>query len=311
MTKVFIDGSSGTTGLQIRQRLDARRDLTILTLPETQRKDPAARADAMNGADVVFLCLPDAAAIEAVGFVENPDTCVIDTSTAHRVDPNWVYGFPELGKAAEIAAAKRIANPGCHATGFISVVYPLVRSGLLDPAALLSCFSLTGYSGGGKTMIADYEAPERDTLLSAPGIYALGQKHKHLPEMQAVCGLAHVPVFCPIVDDYLKGMATTVPLHLAQLKGAPTLEQVRAAYADFYAGQKLIHVATAEESAAYGKLYGNARAGRDSLEIVVAGNDAQCTVTAVFDNLGKGASGAAIQNMNLVLGLEPTTGLVL
>ena len=311
MTKVFIDGSSGTTGLQIRQRLAARSDLTIVTLPEAQRKDPAARADAMNGADVVFLCLPDAAAIEAAGFVRNPDTCVIDTSTAHRVDPDWVYGFAELGKADAIAAAKRIANPGCHATGFISVVYPLVAGGFLKPDALLSCFSLTGYSGGGKSMIADYEAPARDGLLDSPGIYALAQAHKHIPEMVAVCGLQNAPVFCPIVDDYYKGMATTVPLHLARLDGVPTPERLRAAYAQFYAGCALIHVASAEESAAYGKLYGNAKAGRDSLEIIVAGNDERCTVTAVFDNLGKGASGAAIQNMNLALGVEPTAGLVL
>ena len=311
MTKVFIDGSSGTTGLQIRERLSARSDLTLLTLPEAQRRDPAARADAMNSADVVFLCLPDAAAVEAAGFVSNPDTCVIDTSTAHRVDPGWVYGFAELGWANRIAAAKRIANPGCHATGFISVVYPLVHGGLMDPGTLLSCFSLTGYSGGGKSMIADYAAGDRSEALSSPGIYALGQGHKHLPEMQKICGLTHTPVFCPIVDDYFKGMATTVPFHLPQLTGVRTLAQLRAAYADFYAGQALIRVASAEETAAYGKLYGNAKAGHDALELVVAGNDERCTVTALFDNLGKGASGAAIQNMNLALGIEPTAGLVL
>ena len=311
MTKVFIDGSSGTTGLQIRERLAARRDLTLSALPEALRKDPAARAEAMNGADVVFLCLPDAAAAEAAGFVTDPDTVVIDTSTAHRVDPGWVYGFPELGKASEIAAAKRIANPGCHATGFISAVYPLVRGGLLPPDTLLSCFSLTGYSGGGKSMIAEYEAAGRDALLSGPGIYALGQGHKHLPEMQKICGLKEKPVFCPIVDDYFKGMATTVPLFTAQLRGVDTLAQLRAAYADFYAGQPLIHVADAEETAAYGKLYGNAKAGRDSLELIITGNDERITVTALFDNLGKGASGAAIQNMNLALGIEPTAGLVL
>ncbi len=311
MTKVFIDGSSGTTGLQIRERLAARGDLTIVTLPESQRKDPQVRADAMNGADVVFLCLPDAAAIEAAGFVKNPDTCVIDTSTAHRTDPDWVYGFAELGKQSAIAAAKRIANPGCHATGFISAVFPLVAGGLLDAGTLLSCFSLTGYSGGGKSMIADYEAADRDTLLSGPGIYALGQAHKHLPEIVKVCGLKHAPVFCPIVDDYFKGMATTVPLHMAQLNGIQTLQQLREALADFYAGQALVRVADEAGTAAYGKLYGNAMAGRDSLELIVAGNDKRCTVTALFDNLGKGASGAAIQNMNLALGVEPTAGLEL
>ena len=311
MTKVFIDGSSGTTGLQIRERLASREDLSLLTLPETQRKDAAARKAVMNEADVVFLCLPDAAAIEAAWFVENPDTCVIDTSTAHRVDPDWVYGFSELGKREAIAAAKRIANPGCHATGFISIVYPLVHLGLLDPGALLSCFSLTGYSGGGKRMIADYEAPERSGNLSAPGIYAVGQGHKHLPEMTKICGLATAPVFCPIVDDYFKGMATTVPLHADQLKGSLTAAQVRAGLAEFYAGQPLIGVATAEEGAAMGTIYGNAMAGRDTLELIVAGNDERFTVTALFDNLGKGASGAAIQNMNLALGVDPTAGLVL
>ncbi len=311
MTKVFIDGSSGTTGLQIRERLAAREDLTIVTLPETQRKDPAARKDAINTSDVVFLCLPDAAAVEAAGFAENPETCVIDTSTAHRTAPDWVYGFAELGKSTAIAAAKRIANPGCHATGFISIVYPLVAGGLLSADALLSCFSLTGYSGGGKSMIADYEAADRDVLLSSPGIYALGQAHKHIPEMVAVCGLRHAPIFCPVVDDYFKGMATTVPLHLAALNGAATPGQLREALADFYAGQALVHVADEAECAAFGKLYGNAMAGRDSLQLVVAGNEERCTVTALFDNLGKGASGAAIQNMNLALGLEPTAGLVL
>ena len=311
MTKVFIDGSAGTTGLQIRERLARRGDLTLVTLPETLRKDPAARKAAMNESDVVFLCLPDAAAVEAAGFVENPAVRVIDTSTAHRVDPDWVYGFSELGKGAAIAASKRIANPGCHATGFISIVYPLMAAGLLGPDALLSCFSLTGYSGGGKSMIADYEAEGRDTLLSSPGIYALGQSHKHIPEMQKICGLSNAPIFCPVVDDYFKGMATTVPLHARTLHGAPTLTQIREALADFYAGQSLISVATAEETAALGKLYGNARAGTDSLLLVAAGNDERVTVTALFDNLGKGASGAAIQNMNLALGLPGDTGLVM
>ena len=311
MTKVFIDGSAGTTGLQIRERLAARRDLTVVTLPEELRKDPAARADAMNAADVAFLCLPDAAAVEAAGFVTSPNTCVIDTSTAHRTDPAWVYGFAELGKADAIAAAKRIANPGCHATGFISIVYPLVAGGLLSEHALLSCFSLTGYSGGGKKMIADYEAEGRDVLLDSPAVYALGQSHKHIPEMVAVCGLRAAPIFCPVVDDYFKGMATTVPLHAALLKGAKGPETVREALADFYAGQPLIHVATAEETDALGKLYGNAKAGTDSLALIVAGNEQRITVTALFDNLGKGASGAAIQNMNLALGLPGETGLVL
>ena len=311
MTKVFIDGSAGTTGLQIRERLAARRDLTVVTLPEELRKDPEARADAMNAADVAFLCLPDAAAVEAAGFVTDPTVRVIDTSTAHRTDPDWVYGFAELGKAEAIAAAKRIANPGCHATGFISIVYPLVAAGVLSNQALLSCFSLTSYSGGGKKMIADYETEGRSVLMDSPAVYALGQSHKHIPEMVAVCGLAHAPIFCPIVDDYFKGMATTVPLHAALLRATKGPETVREALADFYAGQPLIHVATAEEAEALGKLYGNAKAGTDSLALIVAGNEARITVTALFDNLGKGASGAAIQNMNLALGLPGETGLVI
>ncbi len=307
MTKVFIDGSVGTTGLQIVDRLRGRKDLVLLSIEEAVRKDPAARARRMNEADVVFLCLPDDAAREAVGLIENGSTCVIDTSTAHRTDPGWTYGFPELGFEKEIAGSKRIANPGCHATGFISIVYPLVKTGLLSPETPLSCFSLTGYSGGGKKMIAQYEAPDRPGSLSSPGIYATAQRHKHLPEMVRVCGLAAPPVFCPIVDDYYKGMAVTVPLH-AKVLGAGK-EEVRQALSGFYAGQPLVTVAGAEECAAAGTVYAGTLAGRDSLRLFVTGTDEVFTVTALFDNLGKGASGAAIQNMNLVLGLDPTTGL--
>ncbi len=308
MTKVFIDGSAGTTGLQIHQRLAGRSDLHLLTLPEELRKDTAARAEALDQADVAFLCLPDQAAIEAAELVKNSHTCVIDTSTAHRVAPGWVYGFPELGWAEQIKNAKRIANPGCHATGFISIVYPLVQAGLLPADAALSCFSLTGYSGGGKSMIADYEAAQPQPLLKSPAMYALGQSHKHLPEMQKVCGLEKMPVFCPIVDDYYKGMATTVPLS-SQLTGGAGAGRVRQALADFYAGQKLISMAAEDEAA--GKIYAGQKAGSDSLTLLVCGNEERLTVTALFDNLGKGASGAAIENMNIVLGLAPETGLVL
>lgn len=307
MTKVFIDGSAGTTGLQIHQRLALRSDIQLLTLPENLRKDPTARADLLNQADIAFLCLPDQAAIEAAELVENPHTCIIDTSTAHRVAPDWVYGFPELGRAEQIAKAGRIANPGCHATGFISIVYPLVQMGLLPGDAQLSCFSLTGYSGGGKSMIAEYEAAEPAPVLNSPAMYALGQSHKHLPEMQKVCGLSHMPVFCPIVDDYYKGMATTVPLN-ADLTGGAGAKRLRQALADFYAGQKLISVAAEEDCG--GKIYAGQKAGTDSLTLLVCGNEERLTVTALFDNLGKGASGAAIENMNIVLGLAPETGLV-
>ena len=314
--KVYIDGKEGTTGLQIYDRLALRQDIDLLLIDEEKRKDTAERKKLMNAADVVFLCLPDAAAIEAVELVENPGTRIIDASTAHRTDPAWDYGFPELSRAHReaIVKSRRVANPGCHATGFISIVYPLAAMGLLPKDALLSCFSLTGYSGGGKKMIAQYEAEGRGELLSSPALYALTQGHKHLPEMQAVCGLKYRPVFTPIVDDYYKGMATTVPFHMSQLRGVFTLHGLWKALSDYYAGQKLVHVAADptgrdEYIDAGSKIYGGAKAGDNDLSIVVAGNDQQLTVTAVFDNLGKGASGAAVQNMNLMLGFEETAGL--
>ena len=306
---VYIDGKDGTTGLQIYDRLSVRSDIQLLLIDEEKRKDPQARKACINQADIVFLCLPDAAAREAVAMVENPATRVIDASTAHRTAPGWVYGFPELkaGQKEAIANAKWVANPGCHATGFISVVYPLIAAGVLPAHADLTCFSLTGYSGGGKKMIAQYEAADRGAELSSPCPYGLGQGHKHLPEMQTICGLAKPPVFVPVVDDYYKGMATTVMLHMSQLTGVSSLQQVQEIYQAHYAGQKLVQVAPDTDTA---KLYANAKAGSNSLSIVAAGNDGQFTVTALFDNLGKGASGAAVQNMNLMLGLEETTGLI-
>ena len=305
---VYIDGKDGTTGLQIYDRLSVRDDIELLLIDEEKRKDPQARKACINQADIVFLCLPDAAAREAAAMVENPATRVIDASTAHRTAPGWVYGFPELraGQREAIAAARWVANPGCHATGFISVVYPLVAAGVLPAHADLTCFSLTGYSGGGKKMIAQYEAAARGAELSSPCPYGLGQGHKHLPEMQTICGLAKPPVFVPVVDDYYKGMATTVMLHMSQLNGVFSLQQVQEIYQAHYAGQKLVQAAPDTDTA---KLYANAKAGSNSLSIVTAGNDGQFTVTALFDNLGKGASGAAVQNMNLMLGLEETTGL--
>lgn len=299
--KIFIDGSAGTTGLQIRDRLAARDDIELLQIPETSRKDPAARKAFLNAADVVFLCLPDAAAKEAVALIENPATRVIDASTAHRTAPGWVYGLPELSahQRAAIADAGRVANPGCHATGFIACVAPLVGAGVLATDAALSCFSLTGYSGGGKSMISQYET-DKTTKLYAPSIYGMAQTHKHLPEMQKICGLTHAPVFCPIVDDYYKGMATTVPL--------PGLDPqtVWQCLRGHYAGQKLIAVAEPNAAPA---LYANALAGKDTLTLYVCGHDGQTTVTALFDNLGKGASGAAVQNLNILLGLPEETGL--
>ena len=308
--KVYIDGKEGTTGLQIYERLGGREDIELLLIDEAKRKDLDERRKLINAADLVFLCLPDAAAIEAVSLVENPNTRVIDASTAHRTNTNWDYGFAELSSAHReaIKTSKRVANPGCHATGFISTVYPLVAMGLLPAEAALSCFSLTGYSGGGKKMIAEYEGPDKGQALYSPSVYAIAQGHKHLPEMRHVCGLTTNPVFSPIVDDYYKGMATTVPLHRSMLKGVSGLQDVWKALRDYYAGQKLVQVAELDSIA---KLCGNAKAGQDDLSIILAGNDEQFTVTALFDNLGKGASGAAVQNMNIMLGLDETTGLSL
>ena len=317
--KVYIDGQEGTTGLQIQDRLAARQDIELLRIDPDRRKDPAERKKLLNQADLVFLCLPDQAAREAAAMIENGRTRVIDASTAHRTAPGWVYGFPELkrGQREAIAGARYVANPGCHATGFISIVCPLTATGILPRDAALSCFSLTGYSGGGRKMIARYESPDKGEALSSPAIYALTQGHKHLPEMQKLCGLDCPPVFCPVVDDYYKGMATTVPLHRSQLRGVSTLHEVWQALVDHYGtydGKRLVYVAgdpTDPEGGVEGSgtLCGNAKAGDDGLCLVVAGNDERMTVTALFDNLGKGASGAAVQNMNLMLGFEETLGL--
>jgi N-acetyl-gamma-glutamyl-phosphate reductase len=306
--RVYIDGKEGTTGLQIYSRLAARDDIELLLIDEEKRKDAEERKKLMDAADLVFLCLPDAAAVEAVGLVGNPDTKIIDASTAHRTAPGWTYGFPELSPAHRdaILQSKRVANPGCHATGFISVAYPLVAAGALPKDAPLSCFSLTGYSGGGKKMIAKYEAPDRPPILSSPGMYGLLQAHKHLPEMRVACGLDFPPVFSPIVDDYYKGMATTVPLRMSQLQGVSTLREVRELYASHYAKTPGV-VSVADGAPAL--IYGAASAGKDTLSVIVAGSDEQFTVTALFDNLGKGASGAAVQNMNLMLGFPETAGL--
>ena len=306
MTKVFIDGSAGTTGLRIRERLSGRKDLELIVLPEETRKDPVARADALNSAAVSFLCLPDAAAIEAASFVTDPDAVIIDTSTAHRVADGWTYGMPELaGQREKLKAAKRIANPGCHATGFISLVAPLTEAGLISRNTRLSCFSLTGYSGGGKKMIAEYESPDMNPLYQAPRQYGLGQAHKHLPEMAKVCGLDHAPVFCPIVAPYYAGMEVTVPLTPAET--AASIGEIKEVYRAYYQGSLICFAEGTDES---GFLSASAFAGRDSLEVSVYGNEERILLVSRFDNLGKGASGAAIQNMNLVLGLDEAEGLV-
>jgi N-acetyl-gamma-glutamyl-phosphate reductase len=305
MKKIFIDGSAGTTGLRIHERLANREDLEFIRLPEEYRKDDAARRDALNRADIAFLCLPDAAAIDAVAMVDNPNTAIIDTSTAHRVNPAWTYGFPELGGQREkIAASKRIANPGCHASGFVSLIAPLVEEGLLSPDSALTCHSLTGYTGGGKKMIAEYEGEERDELLDAPRMYGLTQKHKHLPEMSAVTGLICAPVFCPIVAPYACGMEVTVPLFAHQLKGK--IDDVKELYRSYYAKGLVRFVDGGDEG---GFLAANALSGRDDMQISVYGNDERILLVSRFDNLGKGASGAAIQNMNILIGVHEATGL--
>ena len=303
MTRVFIDGSAGTTGLRIWERLAQRQDLELLSIPEQFRKDEAARRDYLNRAEVAFLCLPDGAAMEAAAMVENPETVVIDTSTAHRTAPGWVYGFPELtGQREKLRRAKRIANPGCHASGFIALVAPLVEKGLLSPEVTLSAFSLTGYSGGGKKMIADYEANPQ--ALAAPRLYGLSQSHKHLPEMKKLCGLEQEPIFCPIVSSYYSGMEVVVPLSSSQLGGSP--EDIARLYESYYPGPMVRYRRGADEA---GFLSAASRAGLDDMEISVFGNEERLTLVCRFDNLGKGASGAAIQNMNLVLGLAEDTGL--
>ena len=317
MKKVFIDGSAGTTGLRIRERLASRPDLELVVLSEELRKDTAARRDALNAADIAFLCLPDAAAVEAVSLVENPGTVVIDTSTAHRTADGWEYGFPELsGRRERIARAKRIANPGCHASGFIALVEPLVRAGLVARDAHLCAFSLTGSSGGGKKMIAEYG--ERGTgngeLFSGGRQYALGQSHKHLPEMSKICGLDYAPCFSPIVVPHMSGMEVTVQLH------GVDVDSVKACYREYY-GESAVAKAMADRrglvkflddpaAAEGGFLSSAALSGRDDMEVSVYGNAERAVLVSRFDNLGKGASGAAIQNMNLVLGCAEGEGLV-
>ena len=303
MTKIFIDGSAGTTGLRIRERLEQRTELELLSLPEALRKDSKAREEIINEADIAFFCLPDAAAAEAATLVHG-NTAVIDTSTAHRTAEGWVYGFPELhGLREKISRSKRIANPGCHASGFISLTEPLVQEGLISPDTLLSCFSVTGYSGGGKKMIADYESDSRSEELDSPRQYGLTQQHKHLAEMTKIPGLKTSPIFCPIVADYYSGMAVTVPLFRKDLRGS--VEDIKAVYRACY-HSAIVHYEEYED----GMIAGNALSGRDDMRITVAGNEDRILLISVFDNLGKGASGAAIQNMNILLGLDETTGLV-
>lgn len=303
MKNVFIDGSAGTTGLRIWERLSVRKDLNLIQLPDSLRKSTEARKDAINSADIAFLCLPDDAAIEAVSLIENPNVKVIDTSTAHRTNEDWIYGFAELSKEHRqaICQANRVANPGCHASGFIASVYPLIANGLLSPSFPITAYSLTGYSGGGKSLIAEYQDNNRDIRHESHRIYGLNLTHKHLPEMKKICSLTQSPVFSPILGDFYAGMATTVLLPSYEA------ERVWEILKSHYEGQKIISVAPlgGDESV----IYASTLAGKDTMRIIVSGHSEQTMVTAVFDNLGKGASGAAIQNMNILLGIEETTGL--
>lgn len=308
MKKVFIDGSAGTTGLRIYERLSARKDLQLITLPENLRKDANARKDALNSVDLAFLCLPDDAAREAVAMVENPAVTIIDASTAHRTLPEWAYGFPELDESflQKIKNSKRIAVPGCHASGFVSLVYPLVKAGVLEKDALLTCHSITGYSGGGKKMIAEYESEDRNVLLNAPRQYALTQQHKHLKEMQGICTIKSAPVFCPIVSDFYSGMTVTVPLFKSMINGS--VEDIKAMYKNTYQSKIVSYEESLDEN---GMISGLAVANKDCMKITVAGNDERILLVACYDNLGKGASGAAVECMNIALGVDETTGLVL
>ena len=310
MKKVFIDGSAGTTGLRIGERLKGRDDIMMLSLPEESRKDAKSRKEMLNLCDIVFLCLPDEAAREAVSMIENPQVTVIDTSTAHRTEAGWVYGFPELSEdiEASLINSKRIAVPGCHASGFIALVRPLTESGILDKDARLTCHSVTGYSGGGKKMIAQYEDNQRDALLNAPRQYGLNQNHKHLREMKKLCGLENEPIFCPIVSDFYSGMEVTVPVFASQLKNGKTAEDIKSLYSKKYSGEIVKY---RELSDADGMLSAAGMSGKDSMEISVFGNQDRILLTARYDNLGKGASGAAVEILNMLLKTEKSKGLEL
>ncbi len=297
MPKIYIDGQVGTTGLEIYQRLSQRKDIELMSIPEEKRKDLSTRKEFINSADLVFLCLPDAASIEAVGLIENPNVKVIDASTAHRT--KWTYGFSELGFKEEIQKAHFVANPGCHASGCISILYPLIQKGIIDANTSYSLFSLTGYSGGGKKMIHQYEN-EKEESLEAPRIYGLNQSHKHLPEVQTICGLNKPILLNPIVSDYYRGMATNLSLPI-------DMEVAYECLSTWYSNSPMITVFKQTE----GMISANHMAGKDSMQIIISGNNERCSITSLFDNLGKGACGAAIQNMNIMLGCNETEGLVL
>lgn len=307
--KIYVDGQNGTTGLKIFDRLAKREDIEVLKIAEEKRKDLDARLELVKQADITFLCLPDAASKE-IAAAAPASARLIDTSTAHRTLDTWAYGMPELGKAQaeKIAASNRVAVPGCHATGFVMLAYPLIKCGIADTSYPFTCHSVTGFSGGGKSMIADYGDENRPETYNSPRQYGLVQKHKHLPEMQAIPGLDFAPVFNPIVADYYCGMVVTVPLH-NRLLNVQSAEEIHAKLADFYKGSSLITVHPFKETYEEGFIAANTPAGKDTLEIFVCGHDTQTVLISRFDNLGKGSSGAAVECMNLMLGLAPETGL--
>ena len=308
--KVFIDGSAGTTGLRIHERLAARLDVELISISDELRKDVNARKEAILSADAAFLCLPDDASREIVAAIGDAPVKIFDTSTAHRVNPDWAYGFPELSNdfLNKLLSSNRIAVPGCHASGFCSIVKPLVDNGIIGADYPVVCTSVTGYSGGGKKMIADYQAEDRDIELDSPRQYGLTQKHKHLPEMKTICGLDFEPCFSPIVADFYSGMTVSIPLTARLMKKAATAAEIHEMFAKHYENSKLISV---RPFGTEGLLSTNVMSGKDSMEIIVTGNDDRILIASTFDNLGKGASGAAIQCFNLCLGADETEGLVI
>lgn len=312
-TKVYIDGQAGTTGLKLFERIKNRSDIELLTIDPALHRDNAERARLINESDVTFLCLPDAASIEAVSFVENPNTRIIDASTAHRTNPDWAYGFPELSAEhrEKIINSKRVAVPGCYASGFASLVYPMIKSGMMPADYPVTCHAVSGYSGAGKGAIAVYESDEKPQDFYSPRQYALGLKHKHLPEMQKVSGLAYAPVFNPLVCDYFAGMVVSIPLHRRLLNGTPSLEEVHTMFEAHYAGQRFVKVRALQGTDVLenGFLPANTLAGTNLLEVFVCGNDEQILLAARLDNLGKGASGAALQCFNIMTGAPEETGL--
>lgn len=307
-TKVFIDGRSGTTGLRIYERLASRTDIELITLSDDERRDVERRKWALNHSDISFLCLPDDAARQSVSLIGNPNVTVIDTSTAHRTQPDWAYGFPELSDIhrEKIKKSRRIAAPGCHAGGFIALVHPLIEAGILKKSAELTCVSLTGYSGGGKGMIEDYEITHANPFLNAPRAYALGQTHKHLPEMRLLSGMDKDPIFSPIVADFYSGMLVMISIFPSMLMGKYLLDDIKKVYKDKYSGPVVQYAPAVDIN---GFISAGILSGKDSMHISAYGNDDRIMLTALYDNLGKGASGAALQCMNIAMGADETLGL--